>query len=104
MLGASSKTTNCLESVNALVEERCAKVNAWKASHQWQRWLAAALLDIEPRLRKVQGYQHPAKLQTAISQALSLTSEGRREKQAAASPSWSRRFPARNGIDSSSRF
>ena len=26
VLGRSLKTTNCLESVNALVEERCAKV------------------------------------------------------------------------------
>lgn len=25
----SFKTTNCLESVNAVVEERCAKVDAW---------------------------------------------------------------------------
>ena len=29
-LGRSFKTTNCLESVNALVEERCAKVDHWK--------------------------------------------------------------------------
>lgn len=26
----SFKTTNCLESVNALVEERCGKVDAWE--------------------------------------------------------------------------
>ncbi len=30
VLGRSLKTTNCLESVNALVEERCAKVDHWK--------------------------------------------------------------------------
>ena len=29
VLGRSFKTTNCLESVNALVEERCAKVDHW---------------------------------------------------------------------------
>ena len=55
VLGRSLKTTNCLESVNALVEERCAKVDHWQNSRQRHRWLATALLDIEPRLRKVRG-------------------------------------------------
>ena len=44
VLGRSFKTTNCLESVNALVEERCAKVDHWKNSSQRQRWLATALV------------------------------------------------------------
>ena len=58
VLGASFKTTNCLESITALVEERCAKVDRWTNSNHRQRWLAAALLDIAPRLRKVKGYRH----------------------------------------------
>ena len=45
VLGRSLKTTNCLESVNALVEERCAKVDHWQSSSQRHRWLATALLD-----------------------------------------------------------
>ena len=53
VLGRSLKTTNCLESINALVEERCAKVDRWQNSSQRHRWLATALVDIEPRLRKV---------------------------------------------------
>ena len=61
VLGHSLKTTNCIESVNALIEERCAKVDRWKTSNQRQRWLATALTDIEPRLRKVMGYRHPSK-------------------------------------------
>ena len=44
-----------IESVNALIEERCAEVDHWKTSNQRQRWLATALTDIEPRLRKVMG-------------------------------------------------
>ena len=58
VLGRSLKTTNCLESINALVEERCAKVDHWQNSSQRHRWLATALLDIDPRLRKVMGYRH----------------------------------------------
>ena len=58
VLGRSLKTTNGLESINALIEERCAKVDHWQNSSQRHRWLATALLDIEPRLRKVMGYRH----------------------------------------------
>lgn len=45
----SFKTTNVLESVMAQVEQRTGKVDYWKTSDQKQRWLATALLDIEPR-------------------------------------------------------
>jgi transposase-like protein len=71
-LGLSFKTTNCLESINALVEERCAKVDRWTNSHQRQRWLATALWDIEPRLRKVKGYRHLPKLREALQQVLKI--------------------------------
>ena len=40
VLGRSLKTTNCLESINALVEERCAKVDHWQNSNQRHRELA----------------------------------------------------------------
>jgi transposase-like protein len=72
VLGRSLKTTNCLESVNALVEERCAKVDHWKNSSQRQRWLATALVDIEPRLRKVMGYRHLPKLREALRRELKI--------------------------------
>jgi transposase-like protein len=72
VLGHSLKTTNCLESVNALVEERCAKVDHWKNSSQRQRWLATALVDIEPRLRKVMGYRHLPKLREALKRELKI--------------------------------
>jgi len=72
VLGRSFKTTNCLESVNALVEERCSKVDHWKNSSQRHRWLATALLDIEPRLRKVVGYRHLPKLREALKRELTL--------------------------------
>jgi transposase-like protein len=71
-LGRSFKTTNCLESVNALVEERCAKVDVWKNSNQRHRWLATALLDTEPRMRKVMGYRHLHELQNAIQKELKI--------------------------------
>jgi len=72
ILGLSFKTTNCLESINAFVEERCAKVDRWTNSNQRQRWLATALLDIEPRLRRVKGYRHLPKLREALQRDLNI--------------------------------
>jgi transposase-like protein len=82
LLGRSLRTTNCLESVNAMVEERCAKVDAWKTSNQRQRWLVTALLDIEPRLRKILGYRHLPKLQEAIKRELKIEKGEARRKAA----------------------
>ena len=72
ILGRSFKTTNCLESINGLVEERCAKVDHWKNSSQRQRWLATSLIDIEPRLRKVAGYRRLPKLREALKRELKI--------------------------------
>ena len=72
LLGRSFKTTNCLESINAMVEERCGKIDHWKNSSQRQRWLVTALVDIEPRLRKVQGYRHLPKLRESLKRDLKL--------------------------------
>ena len=54
------------------VEERCAKVDCWKNSNQRQRWLATALLDIEPRLRTVVGYQQLRLLREALQRELKI--------------------------------
>lgn len=82
VLGQSLKTTNCLESVNAMVEECCAKVDCWKNSRQKHRWLATALLDIEPRLRRIKGYRNLPKLQQAISRELGLEEQVKIEEAA----------------------
>lgn len=65
-LGVSLKTTNCLESINALLEQRTDKVDRWRTSDQKQRWLAAALLDIEPRLRRIKGFRALPLLRIAL--------------------------------------
>ncbi len=83
LLGRSFKTTNCLENVNALVEERCAKVDCWKNSNQRQRWLATALVDIEPRLRRVVGYRHLAALREAVQRELKIGGAARAQARAA---------------------
>jgi len=82
VLGRSFKTTNCLENVNALVEERCAKVDCWKNSNQRHRWLATALLDVEPRLHRVAGYRHLAVLRGAVQRELNIGGAARARRAA----------------------
>jgi transposase-like protein len=65
-LGVSFKTTNCIESVMAQVGQYTDKVDHWRNSSQKQRWVATALLEIEPRLRRVKGYRILWKLREAL--------------------------------------
>jgi len=69
-LGTSLKTTNALESIHARVESRTAKVDHWRNSEQKQRWLATALLDLEPRLRRIRNYRALPLLREAIRRQL----------------------------------
>jgi transposase-like protein len=54
-VGISFKTTNCLENMNRQLERYTDRVDRWKTSNQRQRWIASALIYIEPRLRHVKG-------------------------------------------------
>jgi len=65
-LGVSLKTTNCLESLNAQLGQLTNKVDRWRTSDQKQRWVASALLLIEPRLRRIKGYRHLPQLRKAL--------------------------------------
>ncbi|MDR7481565.1 MAG: hypothetical protein QN183_11520 [Armatimonadota bacterium] len=54
----------------AQVEDRVGKVDRWQNSSQKQRWLATALLDIEPRLRRIRGYRALPKLRQALQRTM----------------------------------
>ncbi|MGH9350471.1 MAG: hypothetical protein ACRD26_24750 [Vicinamibacterales bacterium] len=69
-LGTSLKTTNALESIHARVESRVAKVDHWRNSEQKQRWLATALLDIEPRLRRIKNFRARPLLREALKRSI----------------------------------
>lgn len=74
-LGISLKTTNCIESVMSLVGQHTDKVDYWKNSSQKHRWVASALLEIEPRLRRIKGYRYLPSLRLALNQRLQLVKE-----------------------------
>lgn len=65
-LGRSLKTTNCLESLNAQLGQLTDKVDRWRTSDQKHRWVASAVLAIEPRLRRIKGYRHLTQLHEAL--------------------------------------
>lgn len=65
-IGTSLKTTNCLENLNRQLGLYTDRVCRWQNSDQRQRWVATALLEIEPNFKKIKGYQHLPKLRAAM--------------------------------------
>jgi transposase-like protein len=72
IIGKSFKTSNCLESVNNSIESICKKISSWHNSQQKGRWLASALTQVEPRLHRVQGWEHLPALRAALKKELHL--------------------------------
>lgn len=71
-LGVSFKTTNVIESIQARLGQYTDKVDYWRNSDQKQRWVAAALSDLEPRLRRVKGMKYLPELRHAIQRELGI--------------------------------
>ena len=55
--GRSFSTTNVIESLNSQLVKYIGKVKYWKTSDQRYRWIASSLIEIEPRLRKINNYR-----------------------------------------------
>ena len=72
MLKQSFRTTNCIENVNSLLQQLTHNVRRWTNSSQRHRWVATALLDIEPRLRRIKGYRYLPVLRQAIQTELGI--------------------------------
>ena len=75
LLKDSFRTTNCIESINSQIAERTRNVKRWTTASQRYRWLAACLMDIEPRLRAVKGCRYLPILRAAIQRALKIVPE-----------------------------
>ncbi len=66
-LGRSFKTTNCLENVNKGLGRYTDRVDHWHNSNQRQRWVATAMMELEPGLNKVSGYKFLGELRRAMA-------------------------------------
>lgn len=65
-IGESFKTTNCVENVNKQLDKYTQRVSRWQNSSQRQRWVATALVEIEPNFRKVRGHKYLGLLRTSM--------------------------------------
>jgi len=74
-LGISLKTTNCIESLNAQLGAYTDKVDRWRNSEQKHRWVASALLTIEPRLHRIKGYRHLPLLRAALQREIASSTQ-----------------------------
>lgn len=54
----SFSTTNIIENINSQLAKYIRNVKYWKTSDMRLRWCASALLEIEPRLRKVDNFKN----------------------------------------------
>jgi len=62
-------------------------------------WLASALLDIEPRLRRIPAYRHQPRLREAIHPELGLVNTEANERTVASTTQASRGISTENGLD-----
>jgi transposase-like protein len=76
-IGTSFKTTNCIENVNKQLAIYTDRVCRWRKSDQRRRWVASALLEIEPRLNRVGGYEFLKELREAMAKAVAGTEDKR---------------------------
>ena len=79
-LSRSLNTTNGIESVMSQLAQYTDKVDRWHNSGQILRWTAAGLMDIEPRLNKIQGARYlnilRFKLKTMVAENLPTSEAG----------------------------
>ncbi len=69
-LAKSLSTTNCLESVMSQLGQYTDKVDRWHNSNQILRWTVAVLMDLEPRLNKIRGFQYLKTLRFKMKQII----------------------------------
>lgn len=69
-LGKGFKTTNCIENLNRQIQNCTGRVCRWQNSNQRRRWIASALLEVEPKLNKVSGYKSLGLLREKMKQQI----------------------------------
>jgi transposase-like protein len=72
-LGTSLRTTNCIESIFSHTERRTGRVGRWRNSDQKMRWVATALLDAEPRLKRIKNHRYLNILKDALKKETTVT-------------------------------
>ena len=68
----AQSVAKCNPAFLACRAHRTRNVKRWNNSDQRYRWLATALLDIEPRLRRIKGFRFLPALRLALRKELKL--------------------------------
>lgn len=71
-LGRSLSTTNCIENINSRLGSYLRKIKHWKTPDMLARWICMGLIEIEPRLRKINNYKKLYLLREALKYELKL--------------------------------
>jgi len=71
-LGKSLSTTNTIENVNSKLGNYLRKIKHWKTPDMLARWVSLAMLEIEPRMRKINNYKKLHLLRKALKTELKL--------------------------------
>jgi transposase-like protein len=74
-LGKSLLTTNIIENLNSQLGGYIRKVKNWSSSKMRARWMAASIVQIEIRMRRINNYEKLNLLRTAIKSELKLNQE-----------------------------
>ncbi len=69
-LRKSFSSTNCIESILSQVEQYTQRVDRWRNGAHIKRWVAAGLLEVEPHLRKVNGWRYMNILRDRIKEEM----------------------------------
>lgn len=70
LLGKSLKTTNCIENLNSQLCKYTGRVKHWKTSDQRHRWVAAGLLEVEKKMRRIDNYKHLPLLRKSLQKEI----------------------------------
>ncbi len=71
-LGRSLSTTNCIENINSRLGAYLRKIKHWRTPDMLARWICMGLIEIEPRLRKINNYKKLYLLREALKSELKL--------------------------------
>jgi transposase-like protein len=66
VLARSLRSTNAIESMNSMARDVCGDVKRWRDGQMALRWMAAAMLDCQPRWHKIKGHEHLPRLQAKL--------------------------------------
>lgn len=69
-LRSTFATTNCIENLNSQLGKYLGKVKRWRNSDQRERWVAAGLMEIETKMRRISNYKKLRELKLILKNNL----------------------------------